>query len=428
MSSGVMYKLILGCFFLFLAKFLWTKIYKFVKSSPIIRCILFQKAIERLKSWFLYIIIVKMNSFAAAFCGDLYNSIPRRLIVTKWTENNEFYQAASKFGQHINDEQRFILMIEEFIKYGINFPIIAKLKSSQVSIDVRKRANQIYASSKNDPRPLMKAHELYSKCIATAPNESEEIAVAYANRSAANFHLNKFQECLKDVNRALGLKYPALKRGKLILRKVECLNHLENKKKNNLCEEILKDLEHKDITEDDKIKIIKELEKAKNEMTTYRKCTHPQKPQGIPKIRHPHDKYPCASDAIQLAYNKEHGRHLIAARDINCGEILAIEKSFCNYILIENAYTHCAQCNNGFFDLIPCDYCIYAMYCSEGCKTEAWNSHHNIDCKVFGHLKEMEVNTRAFFALRALLQSIKQAGGLEQLETEIKKIDSAGIL
>lgn len=91
-------------------------------------------------------------------------------------------------------------------------------KSNMDAVRFRNFGNKLY-SSKDDFTALL----LYTRSVAWAAEDSEELALAYANRSAVLFRLCKYDSCLLDVNRALAGQYPENLRPKLRERKRQCL-------------------------------------------------------------------------------------------------------------------------------------------------------------------------------------------------------------
>lgn len=94
-------------------------------------------------------------------------------------------------------------------------------KSDVRAIEFRNLGNDKFRKA-NDFEALY----LYTISVAFARDESEEKALAYANRSAVLFRIREYESCLLDVNRALSGKYPEYLRKKLRDRKEQCLNEI----------------------------------------------------------------------------------------------------------------------------------------------------------------------------------------------------------
>lgn len=131
----------------------------------------------------------------------------------------------------------------------------------------------------------------------------------------------------------------------------------------------------------------------------------------------------CASGALEIAYDERFGRHILATRDVEPGEIIAMEKPYSLILMLENAYTHCAHCLEVSRASVPCDHCVYAMYCSEECKKKAWENYHDVECKVFGFLVDLNMNNLGFMSMRLAILAIRECGNVEKLKDEVEKVD-----
>ncbi|XP_038106280.1 SET and MYND domain-containing protein 4 [Culex quinquefasciatus] len=79
-------------------------------------------------------------------------------------------------------------------------------KSNARAIDCRKRGNEYFHPR---IRQYIKAVELYNESIALAADNSEALAMAYANRSAICFELKEYADCLGNIRLARENPYPA---------------------------------------------------------------------------------------------------------------------------------------------------------------------------------------------------------------------------
>jgi hypothetical protein len=91
-------------------------------------------------------------------------------------------------------------------------------KSNADAIEFRSLGNRQFKN-----RQRREALQTYTRSVAAATEDSEDLALAYANRSAALIELGEFVPCLLDINRALNGKYPEHLREKLYERKKRCL-------------------------------------------------------------------------------------------------------------------------------------------------------------------------------------------------------------
>jgi hypothetical protein len=76
-------------------------------------------------------------------------------------------------------------------------------------------------------------------------------------------------------------------------------------------------------------------------------------------------------------------KEMYATRQINPNEIILKEEANIFAMNIGEIYQRCtfclSSCNK---DLIPCDHCTKAMFCSEECKEKACKDFHEYDCQI----------------------------------------------
>ena len=69
--------------------------------------------------------------------------------------------------------------------------------------------------------------ETYTQSILSCPEKNEvEQSLALANRSAALFQLELYEDCLKDIKMAISKKYPSHLLPKILVRKIKSLKKL----------------------------------------------------------------------------------------------------------------------------------------------------------------------------------------------------------
>lgn len=98
-------------------------------------------------------------------------------------------------------------------------------KSKLKALEFKKRGNEVFHQGK-----FLSALKLYTKSVAFAPPNSKELAVAFANRSAALLRLKRYEACLVDINRALKENHSEVTEAwkqKLLDRKKECVVNLK---------------------------------------------------------------------------------------------------------------------------------------------------------------------------------------------------------
>ncbi|RWS28662.1 SET and MYND domain-containing protein (SMYD)-like protein [Leptotrombidium deliense] len=103
------------------------------------------------------------------------------------------------------------LFTNESIKQNIvNFTSNIYAKCDTKSAELRKKGNELFAK-----KLFEDALDKYCEAIVYATNTGPELCCAFANRSAALFHLKEYELCLKDIEHAIQFGYPTENREKL---------------------------------------------------------------------------------------------------------------------------------------------------------------------------------------------------------------------
>ncbi|KAF5302587.1 hypothetical protein FQA39_LY10205 [Lamprigera yunnana] len=226
-------------------------------------------------------------------------------------------------------------------------------KLTSVAGELREAGN-VYFKFKQYNAALLK----YSESVAYAPQNSEEMGLAFANRSAVLFHLKLYKECLEDVARALSGKYPP-----------------------HLCDKLLRRREKAEVM------------KSGQSETEYH--------QNVPELSNgPNEFIECASNGVRLGYDDKNGRHVVSVENISAGDVVAIEKPFAQILLKHKYLSHCYNCLRPSYNLIPCEYCPLVLFCNEGCKRSAWESYHKHECPILSTLLDLDVNKLTLLALK----------------------------
>lgn len=321
------------------------------------------------------------------------------------------------------DEDRIMFTLNVMLEYNIIPQVCDNKKDAKESEKLREQGNKIFISTPLKNYTCVEALKLYTKSIAYAPYPSEQLALAYANRSAVLIKLHKYKLCIQDIDRTLALAYPNNLRAKLYVRKVECLNALKNPNVEDTIKEAQYWLEK--VSLDNRKKLNEKLKSIKNMLPSQKfKKEKFMKQAPLPKIKTHNIEVPCASDAITIKYNDKYGRHIVATRKINPGEVIAIEKPYSLILTPDNIYTHCSNCLEVSWANIPCEYCTYAMYCSEECKAMEWKKYHDIECAIFPSMLKMNFVKLDLFSLRLAIQAVREATSIQELRKELEEVDS----
>ena len=326
-------------------------------------------------------------------------------------------EISGKFGKLKTDEERvaFVLALEDFNEV---FPIakIAKPgKSSSLAVNLRNEGNAFFKRC-CDQDALRK----YSESVAFSPTHTEgnqELALAYANRSAVLFHLKQYSQCLMDIRLSLEAGYPINLQYKLYDRQGKChlllgqtteaearfnlaLGSLEkakldNKKIDTWVRDLGRNIKKCEKIQDG-IEAVEDTNKARDEGTK----------QDVPGFaEESHQKYASLTLACKVAYTPEQGRYLVANRDIKPGEVILVEKPYASVLLPDRYSTHCHHCFSRCLAPVPCSNCPVARYCSPTCSEASWNSYHQYECQTLGILHKSGVGKFGHLAFRAIAVS-----------------------
>ncbi|RLU24101.1 hypothetical protein DMN91_004310 [Ooceraea biroi] len=331
------------------------------------------------------------------------------------------------------DQERVIFTLNIMLEYDIVPNAIGMPKSAKESEKLREEGNKVFVKGAFNNITCVDALKLYAKAVAFAPYPSEQLALAYANRSAVLFQLGLHTECIQDIDRALALNYPDNLRAKLYIRKTECLIILGNRSVEDVLEEARHWLDKMSLNDSSreklrtKVQVLRrktlQTESSTQNIRVQRRTGSAENEAPLPTIASCNNEVPCASDAVAIKYDKRYGRHVVATRNIRPGEVVAVEQPYSLILKQHNMQTHCSNCLRVSWANIPCNHCTYAMYCSEECRYTEWKKCHDVECTVFPPLLEYDFYNIDFFSIRLAVLALREAGGMQELKTMLKKID-----
>lgn len=214
----------------------------------------------------------------------------------------------------------------------------------------------------------LEAIECYTLSLAYA-NNNELMAYAHANRSAALYRKQLYKECLIDIDAALHHGYPKEKqknlkeRGDKAIIEIKKLLQVDsegiNIDQNDMDKAYLHDecikksdmkptenveyIENKTIIKKDQwIDVSKKQHTMVNENYLYYTTKIlPQKPRYLQnddfsKLTYgPSQEVPAISDGVTISFSERYGRHYIATREFQPGDIISIEDPYAHVIYEE---------------------------------------------------------------------------------------------
>ncbi|KAG7211885.1 hypothetical protein KM043_011097 [Ampulex compressa] len=294
-------------------------------------------------------------------------------------------------------------------------PLIPERKNHEDSIRYREEGNQHFVMGDD-----LEAIESYTLSLAYA-DSTELMAYAHANRSAALYRKKMYKECLMDIDFALNHGYPEEKSKKLKERAAKAIEeikrvlgvssegHIDIEKIDSLCTAtdvddnitLVKYRNGKDtenIMQQDKILSVngktEEIQVDGINNTTLKqdtpKCPRYLAKEGALKLTYGMSpEAPATSDGIKIVFSEKFGRHLVTTKEFKPGDVITIEDPYAYVIYEERYYTHCHHCLSRCYNLMPCPNCPIAQYCSEKCRSLAWEMAHSTECLILALLRNL---------------------------------------
>lgn len=139
----------------------------------------------------------------------------------KGCQTSSYESHSCIFSGLIEHHQKVKFAFDLLVESQLPTVVGENVKSDSVSVAYREKGNKKYLLKKD-----LRAIQYYSVSAAFASPASEELSVAFANRSAVTFSLGEYSTSLEDIERALNGKYPQQLRYKLYERKGKCLKSL----------------------------------------------------------------------------------------------------------------------------------------------------------------------------------------------------------
>lgn len=238
-------------------------------------------------------------------------------------------------------------------------------KSRSDSTAFRQQGNDNYKAGR-----YREAVGLYNKALAFAPKFSDEMVLAYGNRSAVFFSIRYFSACVSDVNTCFSLGCSEELAKKLLKRRDEAAPFMVN--------EIAIQL----MTSTEFVSSYLRFECKRN------------------------IDVPCASADVAFV-TRDGKKQATAGRDVRPGTVVALERAFVS-CPSECTYLACYYCNRPELCLYPCDGCYLAMFCGNECANRCMKEYHCIECQLIGYLGSIfECPTNVLATRAAIKMSLK---------------------
>ncbi|XP_058796512.1 SET and MYND domain-containing protein 4-like [Phymastichus coffea] len=298
-------------------------------------------------------------------------------------------------------------------------------KDSEFSQSLRKKGNEMYGK-RNYDNEYEEVHEYYSRSIAFAPIDSDDLALAYGNRSALLHRIGKHEESILDIDRALEInKSDIAVIVKLLCRKVECLAALgssESQKVYDKVKYLLPEILQRNQNEKSTLENMRKAEIALQNLCQVPNVKNKETEEHMFVLQK--KELQNSFDSVALQFDEKLDKHLIATRDIKPGEIIFVEKPYIGCLNTNKGHIYCGHCFTKTWASIPCDFCHWCMFCSKKCKEVAWKNYHVAECSVISYLIDIKgtVTYSQQLSLRILMTEVIKSGNLFKF---IKAVESA---
>ena len=272
------------------------------------------------------------------------------------------------------------------------------LKCNQIATKYREKGNGEFKGKR-----YHRSAEFYTCAVFSAPVESEDcsFALALANRSASLFHMNHYQDCIRDIELALNNGYPKEMYFKLYERRGQCYWKLG---KQDLAQDDWKLAMENVLAYPGKASdnIIKKLEISLSQNQTENKNKIFQDKSTI----HGAGEYvnEMTSEAYSVQSSASKGRCVVASDNLKIGDNIICVKPYAAVLFDTSRLYRCWNCFSSCYCLLPCECCSIAGFCSSSC-LESSKSFHQREELYLQSVTSSGLDRLAHLALRILLEA-----------------------
>ncbi|XP_060873853.1 SET and MYND domain-containing protein 4-like [Metopolophium dirhodum] len=255
-----------------------------------------------------------------------------------------------------------------------------------VSKSLRQSGNALFKAELYE-----EAADMYTKSLMGSKPSTECYALAMANRSAAYFHMGKYEQSLKGARIVMTANYPS----KLAYKLYERAGHAERKlgfieRAKESYAVCLARLDEADMSAENKRKFRAAVEISATEceqVLTEQKRT--MKTPGVEQlVGGRNENIPALSAFVELKMSEDMGRGVYATRDIYPGDVVAIDEPYiCGPSRDDTEVCHYNGCLKLGFALFRCPKCFLVYYCNEDCMNKDYKDGHNVACPIIYFIK-----------------------------------------
>ena len=158
----------------------------------------------------------------------------------------------------------------------------------------------------------------------------------------------------------------------------------------------------KDI-EESKVKVKEGIDNEnEDDLKDLKKTSSELQKESILTVTSPSTKFPAASSAVRVRYQKGRGRFVVAAQDIPVGTTLVVEQPVTWALHPDRFGSHCQHCLGQVKAVLPCPSCCGVSFCSLPCRGAALASYHGVECGLNDVLSASGLNIYPSLTIRLM--------------------------
>ena len=133
----------------------------------------------------------------------------------------------------------------------------------------------------------------------------------------------------------------------------------------------------------------------KKEQTRKRRDTRKEE---TAKVASTHRRFPSLSSCIEVRHNEKQGRHVVARRPVQHGEVLGVEEPVVHCLAASHLDKRCSNCLTPVNAPLPCASCTQVVFCSLSCRQEASTSFHQVNVNPISFVNLDVMNVSSLFS------------------------------
>ncbi|CAG0917657.1 unnamed protein product [Notodromas monacha] len=277
----------------------------------------------------------------------------------------------------------------------------------------------------------------YNRCVQLAPKfgawGKKCLAFAFANRSVALLHLQRYADAMTDIGRAESAGYPddlvyrlQTRRGLCLVRSgrlqdgLDCYQKVTDKITAQLSSGYLKDPNAVAAMRTSREETLAEMRKIRERLSRQQACVETpinetkgvnfpeswyQSPPGEDYNYYPlHSRVSVSPRPNQSLFMYYSPWLVKAEEEFEPGTLLCTEKPGASVLLPSKFFSHCLNCLMPAPVAVPCDQCSLVCFCSEKCRDEGWKQFHGIECLVLENFVDPDLKPNAYLVFRIMLK------------------------